>query len=339
VRRRALLPLIVLLVAGSPRNVAADENAARAHFEKGLALLDAGDHARALDEFRAAYADWQNPKILLNIGTTLRALGRDAEAANAYARYVRESGADPERVAEAKAVLNEIDPRVGRLGIVLADPTAHVLVDGARSVEWHPAEPLRVAPGSHEISAQRQGLPSTVVSVSVGAGEQRSVELALKSAAEPRTQPAREMPAAPVADRGATVARDDLSHADQLGAFVRADIDGEGRGALVAPGVSFGVGDHVEPAVAGLIGQDKGVWLGVRLFALRSALKPSLLLGAPVFFVDGARVGLQGSIGLLWDASPHVGAFVDFGIVHFLSPPDGYDATVFVPSAGIQTRL
>jgi hypothetical protein len=335
-----LLALIALLSAGSPRNAAADETAARAHFDKGLTLLDAGDHARALEEFRAAYADWQNPKILLNIGTTLRALGRDAEAANAYARYLREPGADQERAAEAKAVLDEIDPHVGRLDIVLADPDAQLLVDGTRSVEWHPSEPLRVAPGSHEITARKQGLPPAVVSVSVAAGERRSLELTPKPAAQPAAQPEREMPTAPVVDHGATGARQDLSHADQLGAFIRADIDGEGQGAVVAPGISFGIGDHIEPAVAGLIGRPrKGAWLGVRLFVLRSALKPSLLLGAPVFFVDGARVGLQASLGVLWDASRHVGAFVDVGIVHFPSTADGYGATFLVPSAGIQTRL
>jgi hypothetical protein len=338
-RHRALLSLIALLIAGSARNAAADETAARAHFDKGLTLLDAGDHARALEEFRAAYADWQNPKILLNIGTTLRALGRDAEAANAYARYLRESGADEERAAEAKAVLDEIDPRVGRLDIVLAAPDAQVFVDGTRSAEWHPAEPLRIAPGSHEITAQKQGLPPAVTSVSVAAGERRSLDLTPKAASQPAAQPEREMPTAPVVDHGTTGAREDLSHADQLGAFIRADIDGEGQGAVMAPGVSFGIGGHIEPAAAGLIGRHKGAWAGVRLFALRSALKPSLLLGSPVFFVDGARVGLQGSLGLLWDASRHVGAFVDVGIVHFPSPPDGYQATFFVPSVGIQARL
>jgi len=198
---------------------------------------------------------------------------------------------------------------------------------------------LRVAPGSHEISALKQGLLPAVVNVSVGAGERRSVELVPKSASPPAAQPPRETRAAPAADRGATATPAGLSHADQLGAFVRVDIDGEGRGAVVAPGVSFGIGDYLEPAVAGLIGRDKGVWLGLRLFALRDNLKPSLLLAAPVFSVGGARVGLQGSVGLQWDPNRHFGAFVDLGMVHFPSPPDGYDATVFVPSAGIQTRL
>jgi hypothetical protein len=42
---------------------------------------------------------------------------------------------------------------------------------------------------------------------------------------------------------------------------------------------------------------------------------------------------------VLWDVSRHFGTFVDVGVVHFFSPPDGYQATVFVPSIGVQTRL
>jgi hypothetical protein len=318
---------------------------ARAHFQTGVELLDAREFARALGEFRAAYALWKNPKILLNIGTCLRELGRDAEAANAYARYLRDPEADAGRRAEVSSALREIDEAVSRLDIRVNAPDARVLVDGGDTAEWHRDEPLRVAPGTHTVIADKIGLSPAVSTVAVARGETRVVELVLsESDAAPGEPPtardqAGRAPSTPERDEAPVPRDESLSHAYQPGVFLRVDIDGEGRGAVVVPGVSFGIGDHIEAAAAGLIGRDKGVWIGGRLFALSGALKPSLLLGSPIFSVGGARVGLQAAAGLVWDPSRHLGVSVDLGIVHFPSPPSGYDATVLLPSVGLQTRL
>ena len=318
---------------------------ARTHFQTGVERLDARDFVRALGEFRVAYALWKNPKILLNIGTCLRELGRDAEAANAYARYLRDPEADAARGVEVTSALREIDESVSRLDIRVSAPDARVLVDGGDHAEWHRDEPLRVAPGTHTVVADKIGVSPAVATVSVARGETRVVELVLsESAAAPGDPPtardqAGRAPSTPERDEAPIPRDESLSHDNQPGVFLRVDIDGEGRGAVVVPGVSFGIGDHVEAGAAGLIGRDKGVWIGGRLFALSGALKPSLLLGSPIFSVGGARVGLQAAVGLVWDPSRHLGVAVDLGIVHFLSPPSGYDATVLLPSVGLQTRL
>ena len=61
---------------------------ARALFKEGNRLLDAGDYVGALDMFKGAYSRWPNVKILLNLGTALRQLGRNVEAAEHYEKYL-----------------------------------------------------------------------------------------------------------------------------------------------------------------------------------------------------------------------------------------------------------
>ena len=40
-------------------------------FKEGTKLLDDAEYVGALDRFNQAYALWANPKILINIGTSL----------------------------------------------------------------------------------------------------------------------------------------------------------------------------------------------------------------------------------------------------------------------------
>ena len=82
----ALLPLLgtpglPFARAESPRADAALEARARELFKQGNRLIEQARYVDALEKFEAAYATWQNPKIQLNIATTLRTLGRHAEAA------------------------------------------------------------------------------------------------------------------------------------------------------------------------------------------------------------------------------------------------------------------
>jgi hypothetical protein len=64
-----------------------------------------------------------------------------------------------------------------------------------------------------------------------------------------------------------------------------------------------------------------------------------LLLGVPVFMVDGVRPGVQGGVGVTWDPHADVGVSLDLGVAHFFAVPSGYDATLFVPSSRVEWRL
>ena len=120
---------------------------------------------------------------------------------------------------------------------------------------------------------------------------------------------------------------------------VRADVDGKARGALATVGLSFAFGDHVEPALAAMVGPSFGVWAGGTVYVLKGAIKPAVVLGVPTYFVQGVRPGLHGALGAQWDPARFFGAFVLLGgQAHPWAPP-GYDRLELVPSAGIQVRL
>jgi hypothetical protein len=317
------------------------EDSARKHFAQGVENLEAGRYDAALREFEAAQADSNSPKIVLNIATTLRQLRRFAEAANAYARYLKHPERDPERATEVEQILAELDRDLCRVSIH-APTGSTVTVDGTRvELDAQSRAVYRVSPGSHMVAAELPGGLSATKTLEVAAGSERSVELSPVSGPEPREpkgEPARESPAR---DQGVVREREQApgSHASAFGFTVRADFDGKARGLVFAPGVLFDVSRYVEIGAAALIGKRQGAWAGARALLPVGALKPSLLVGAPVFFVQGVRPGVQGAVGLVWDPSQHFGVSADLGVAHFFSPPPDYEATVFVPSVGLRTWL
>ncbi len=177
--RGVAIALALLLVAGNVQADAKAEREARALFKEANRLLGEKDYVAALDMFRAAYNRWPNPKILLNIGTTLRNLGRDAEAADAYEKYLREGKPDAKRKAEVDAILKELGAKLARLRIEVNEPGARVLVDGKVVGESPQAITLRVEAGTHTIVAEKQGYPAAAATVQISAGQERVVELRL----------------------------------------------------------------------------------------------------------------------------------------------------------------
>jgi hypothetical protein len=189
-RRRALgVALAALLLAGAG-DATADERADRAAAQKLMvegnrAMTDA-DYPLALSRFQAAYARFPSPKLLLNIGTTLRALGRNAEAAASYQAYLSDPRADRSRVTDVARSLAEIDALVGRLRIQVQG-AATVRLDGKVLDRFVSGASLRVDPGEHTIVAVREGAPAALATLRIASGEERTVELALIPTPGPET--------------------------------------------------------------------------------------------------------------------------------------------------------
>lgn len=131
----------------------------------------------ALEKYRAAYARFPSPKLLLNIGTALRQLGRSVEAAEAYEEYLRAPDADPARSADLRRILGELDAVVGRLRIEVSGPWDAVRLDGKRLDAFQSGQSLRVPPGEHTLIADRAGMPPAVQTVTVAAKQERKVTL------------------------------------------------------------------------------------------------------------------------------------------------------------------
>lgn len=131
-----------------------------------------------------------------------------------------------------------------------------------------------------------------------------------------------------------------LGHARQFGAMARVDVDPIHAGARTAVGLTYGAGDMLDVGLSALIGRDMGVEPQMTFFILgRSAWKPLVNLGFPIFFTESAAMGIRGAAGVEWDPIRHFGVFVQVGGAYFLRSAPGYARGVFVPSFGVQGRL
>jgi hypothetical protein len=192
-----LLPALLMatLLCAPARADRAAERDARALFVQGNQQIKEGNYAGALELFRSAYARFPSVKILLNIGTMLRQLGRNVEAADAYEAYLREPAAAPAKRLEVGKLLADLDARVSKLRVILDDRRATVRVDGKAKEQTGGLILLRIAPGPHGVSAEQQGMTPVLVNVTALAGQETEVKLHLEPAVPPLPVPASELAA------------------------------------------------------------------------------------------------------------------------------------------------
>jgi hypothetical protein len=333
----ASLPALADEPSGANAGAAVNANAnaeanARELFRQGNLLIEQSRYLEALDAFRGAYSAWQNPKIQLNIATTLRALERRAAAIDAYQEYLRAADPPPERRAEVEAILRDLDGLVAHVKLTLPGDTRRVVLDGTPLPADAAAE-LSLDPGHHLVVAET-GAGTRSLPIDVRAGERRDVVIAASEPPAPASAPpaltAPPLDSAPETQRGALA----------LGITTRVDIDVGGHGAIGAAGLALGFGPHLRASLGGLFGAHAGAWAGLELSVFDAPVTPTLGVSVPVFLVDGPRVGVSGELGVRWEVS-HDFLFLSAraALVHFPSVPDAYDQTAFVPSIGTEMRL
>lgn len=315
---------------------------AQALVQSGVKLLKQKDYLGALAVFRDAYERFPSVKLLLNIGTTLKLLGRNAEAANAYQRYLDDPEADPARVSEVGDVLATLDRVLGRVQLGAATGTpddAEVSINGG---EWLPlpqAKLLRVDPGAFQLAARRDGFSPFELSGTVAAGE--LVEAKLQLVALP--------PEPAVGGEGAALGADGepLSvrrgagdeRRSHLGLMLRGHfhISPAGAAALVGPTVDLT--DRIELNAAALIGRFRGGYLGGSYAVLPGRFRPIASAGVLIVSDDGARVAVRAAAGLEVVVNRNLSVFAELGGEHLFNPPMTVFSNAFVPSAGVFGRL
>src|SRR4051812_2881846 len=120
---RALFLASVAMLATAPALAdTADERKGRILFDEGTKRAEAHDYEGALERFRSAYARYPNGKILLNIATMLRELGRRAEAAEVYEQFLADPSADATIKPDVQEAIEELDAHLGKLSIKTTDP-------------------------------------------------------------------------------------------------------------------------------------------------------------------------------------------------------------------------
>jgi hypothetical protein len=141
---------------------------------EGLKQLDAEVYDQALANFLEAYATFPSPKILLNIASTLRDMGRLADAANTYQRYLLDPATGPERVAEVKEILLKLDEQLTILTIRVAPRGTELSIDAGPFIAVGTSMQTRVRPGIHLLRA-RNGEQTSEVTVNGFEGELKEV--------------------------------------------------------------------------------------------------------------------------------------------------------------------
>jgi hypothetical protein len=157
---------------------------AAALMAEGVRQLQAHAYEQALANFLEAYDKLPSPKILLNIGSTLRDMGRLADAANTYQRYLSDPATGPERIAEVKKLLVELDGRLTLLTVRVQPKGSDISIDAGPFITVGTAFVARVRPGIHLVRV-RKGTAVSELTVNGFEGETKDVTVSVVPAATP----------------------------------------------------------------------------------------------------------------------------------------------------------
>lgn len=163
---------------------------AQALMTEGVKQLHAKAYDQALANFLEAYAKFPSPKILLNIASTLRDMGRYADAANTYQRYLTDPATGPERVTEVKELLNKLDEQLTILTIRVAPRLSTISIDAGSFIPVGSTLVTRVRPGLHLVRV-RNADKSGEITVNGFEGENKEVlaSISLEVPVEPPQPP------------------------------------------------------------------------------------------------------------------------------------------------------
>ncbi|HEU4726977.1 MAG TPA: tetratricopeptide repeat protein [Kofleriaceae bacterium] len=157
---------------------------AQALMSEGVKQLQARAYDQALANFLEAYAKFPSPKILLNIASTLRDMGRLADAANTYQRYLSDPATGSERVAEVKDLLLRLDEQLTILTVRVSPHGSDISIDGGPFIPVGSTLVTRVRSGLHLIRI-RKGDQVGELGINGFEGENKEVAPALEGVAEP----------------------------------------------------------------------------------------------------------------------------------------------------------
>jgi hypothetical protein len=173
-------------VASAQQPNAAKLAEARQRYEKGKQLYSEGAFDAALAELQRSYELAPSYKILYNIALVQRARNDFAGSLTAYEKYLNDGGKDlaTSRKQEVQKEMDTLKTLVARADIKTSVSDADVAVDDA-PVGKSPISGFLLNPGSHRISATKEGRQPAVKVVKVAGGDSVTVELDLPEATGP----------------------------------------------------------------------------------------------------------------------------------------------------------
>ena len=166
---------------------AGDLATARSALKEGLALREKGDLVAALGRLTTAFDLVQTPVTAFELGKTHLLMGHVMQAHELFQKIGRippaleESQRSATAREEANRLAADLEPRIPSLRIKLKlppDATAVVRIDDDPIATAGAITPRAVDPGKHVIVARAGDGPEERVTIEVGEGETKDVELA-----------------------------------------------------------------------------------------------------------------------------------------------------------------
>jgi hypothetical protein len=336
--------------------------AAAALMTEGVRRLQVQAYDQALANFLEAYNRFPSPKILLNIASTLKDMGRLADAANTYQRYLADPATGADRVQEVKELLLKLDLQLTILTVHVTPKGVDISVDGGPFVTVGSSLQLRVRSGTHTVRLKK-GAATSSTDLNTFEGESRDVVLALPDApAAPAPSKAPErvqgwlvdrsyatgdgnsrarrvhtivtdqdvVPYAPGADMDYTpppLAEEDEHLTSGVLGFVR--IDGNHwKGFAGGLGIEYAANDNFEVDLAGLKSDVYGLFVGARYIFWTGFFRPYVAAGIPMLFftdddnINRVSVGGRVAAGIEIRINGHLGVQADLGVEHFFNVSD-----------------
>jgi hypothetical protein len=192
--RMRRIPIIMLVVLGWTSSAGAGEaptedarETARLHYARGLELAGQADYEAALREFSEAYRVSPHFAVLYNMGQAQFALGRPAEAIESLSKYLRDGQEQvpPARRQEVQAQIALLESLFAELTITTDQSGALITVDGREVGRTPLYQPIRLASGTHIVSATMEGMASINRSVTLASGDRQVLTLEMPSHSEP----------------------------------------------------------------------------------------------------------------------------------------------------------
>ena len=187
--------LLFAVPAGAQPNES-DRATARALALEAHAALQNKDYATAAERFGRADALVHAPTLVVDWARALQGLGRFVEAHEKYELVLREGvdSSSPKSwlraLEDAKKELDLLKPRLAWVTVVLKDPPeATVKVNGVLVPPAAVGVKRAADPGSPEVTVDAPGYEAFKQTVSVGPGEEKSLEVTLRKLPEVAAAP------------------------------------------------------------------------------------------------------------------------------------------------------
>jgi hypothetical protein len=339
---------VIVVVAALARSVAAQPapappkpgSDAKSLMQSGVRLFEAKDYLGALAVFKDAYARFPSAKILLNIGTTLTALDRKAEAANAYQKYLDSADADPAKKPEVVKVLADLDKVVGQLQITVTPGDAEVQVNDGDYVPAADAKLVRVDAGPYRVRVRKDKFQPEAKSAQIAAGQSLPIAFTMTAVPDPiGVGGGGGRGGSSGGSGGGITANGEPAKRSRIGATALAHLDIPRGGGAALIGVTADVVPHLEVQGAAILGPNYGGYAGACGVIVQGTYQPYVAVGMPIFFSGGARFAVRGAGGVELQVNRRVALIAELGLEYVLNPENDIYGVHFIPALGATGRM